>query len=385
MSIQILFTDRNLVPVGDPLPVWRELDIVGRFNEPGSGSFKSPATPDLLDQVQPGNRVVVIRDGQEFLAGPIEKPGPYQWSLGNSGDDAGSGILTVTFAEDEALVAGRTVYPDPAVAATAQTTAAYWTRTAANAELVLRDAVNLNAGPGALTARRVPGLVLGTLAGVGSNVTITSRWEPLGDLLRRVALAGGGLGYRTHQVGQSIAFQVYQPRDLTGAVRFSRGLGNLRAITYEPEAPTATVAIVGGPGELTDRVIREVVDSAGAASWWRLETFLDQTQTSVTAELDQAGADALASAGEQARLTTVTIDTPTQRYGYEYGLGDRVSVELYPGVEIQDVVRGFHLQANPKTGEIVTAVIGTQEASRDPGWLKIGRDLARRLSQLERR
>ncbi len=385
MSIQILFTDRNLVPVGDPLPVWRELDIVGRFNEPGSGSFKSPVTPDLLDQVQPGNRVVVIRDGQEFLAGPIEKPGPYQWSLGNSGDDAGAGLLTVTFAEDEALVAGRTVYPDPTVAATAQTTAAYWTRTAANAELVLRDAVNLNAGPGALLARRVPGLVLGTLAGVGSNVTITSRWEPLGDLLRRVALAGGGLGYRTHQVGQSIAFQVYQPRDLTGAVRFSRGLGNLRAITYEPEAPTATVAIVGGPGELEARTIREVVDSAGAASWWRLETFLDQTQTSVTAELDQAGADALASAGEQARLTTVTIDTPTQRYGYEYGLGDRVSVELYPGVEIQDVVRGFHLQANPKTGEIVTAVIGTQEASRDPGWLKIGRDLARRLSQLERR
>jgi hypothetical protein len=381
--IKILFTDRNLAPVGDPLASWSGLDIVGRFNEPGSGSFTTPAIPAVVDQAQPGNRVLVIRDGQEFISGPIEKPGPYTWSI-NEGGEQGDGTLQVTFAEDEALIVGRRTFPNPAAAATAQTTVSHWTSTA-NAEVVMRSLVNLNAGPGALAYRRVPQLALGALASVGSAVDFSTRWEPLGDALRRVALAGGGLGYRTRQVGTSILFEVFQPDDLSAHVRFSRRLGNLRALTYEPEAPTATRVYVGGPGELTERIIRERVDAAAEAAWWVVEDFVDQTGTDSTAELDDAGDQHLAENGEQARLTTVTVDTETQRYGEHYNLGDLVSVELYPGVELSQVVRGFHLQASPDGGELVTAVIGTQEASRDPMWVKVGRDLARRLGRLERR
>jgi hypothetical protein len=382
--IQILITDRNLVPVGDPLTTWQSLDIVGRFNEPGSGSFNTAATPQVLEQLQPGNRVLIIRDGVEFIAGPIEKPGPYQWSI-EDGENAGYGSIGVSFAEDDALIASRVSYPDPTVAATAQTVVDYYTATAVNAEVVMRDLVNRNAGPGALVARRIPHLALGSLASVGSNVTITSRWEALGDLLRRVALAGGGLGYRTRQSGSQILFEVFQPTDKSRQIRFSRGLGNLRSVTYEPEAPSATAVIVGGQGDLSARVIREVVDSAGVASWWRLEKFLDQTQTDVTAELDQAGTDALTENGESVRLATVTVDTPTQRYGQHYGLGDLVSVEYIPGVEQAQVVRQFHLQASPDSGELVTVLIGSQDASRDPAIVRLGHDLDRRLSRLERR
>lgn len=382
--IQILFTDRNLVPVGHPLVSWTDLDIVGRFNEPGSGTFKTAARPEVIDQAAPGNRVVVIRDGQEFISGPIEKPGPYQWSV-NEGGVAGDGDLSITFAEDDALMAGRVTYPDPTAASTAQTVVPHYTATGVNAEVVMRALVNLNAGPGALTARRIPGLALGTLAGVGSNVTISTRFEPLGDCLRRVALAGGGLGYRTRQVNGQILFEVYAPADKTKQVRFSRSLGNLRSLSYEPEGPTATTVIVGGPGELVARTIRERTNATDEAAWWRVETFTDQTQTSVTAELDAAGDQVLAENGEQVRLSTVTVDTLTQRYGVHYDLGDLVSVELYPGVEIAQVVRGFHLQADPEGGELITALIGSQEASHDPAWVKVGRDLARRLGRLERR
>lgn len=382
MTVTLLVTDRNLAVVGDPISGWTDLDVVGRYNEPASGSFTAPADAALMDQLQPGNRIVVHRDGAPFMSGPIEKPGPYVWDA--AADGGGRGRITVHFADDLALVAGRRVYPDPTASAVAQTEAAYWTRSNVNAETILRDLVNLNAGPGALPARRVPRLTLGPVAGVGTAASVTARFDALGDALRSVALAGGGLGFRTAQVGPDIQFQVYAPNDRSRGIRFSRDLDNLRAVQYDPEAPAVTVALVAGQGQGTARNIREIADADAAARWWRLETFIDQRQTNVDAELDQAGWEALAENGEQGKLTTVTVDTPEQKFGRDYGLGDKVTVELYPGTDVADYVRGFHLQASPADGEVLTAVIGSQEATRDPYWLRVGRDLYRRIGQLER-
>lgn len=382
MSVTLLVTDRNLAPVGDPISTWTNLDIVGRFNEPISGSFDAPADAGLMAQFGSGNRIVVVRDGAVFAAGPIEKPGPLQWEAGG-GDNGGRGKVTVHFADDSPLIAGKVAYPDPTRDAITQTTATSWTMTD-TAENVMRALVDANAGPGALAYRRVPQLVLGPAAGLGSTITLTLRYDPLGDALRSAAIAGGGLGYRTAQVGTAIEFQVYAPVDRSAHVRFSRELGNLRALTWDPEAPTVTAAIVAGQGEGTARQIREVADATAIAGWWRLEAFVDQRQTNVTAELDAAGREALASGGEQAKLTTVTVDTADQRYGRDYQLGDIVTVELWPGAEVADVVRGFHLQASAKSGEVMTAVIGSQDATRDPRWLAVGRDLYRRLGRLER-
>lgn len=382
MTITILVTDRNLIPVGDPIAVWSDLEVVGRFNEPSSGSFKMPATAANLTLLAGGNRVLVLRDNEEFVAGPFERPfGPYTWDA----EKGGPGEVTVHFADDSALIAGRVTYPEAEAVATDQTAVEAWTAVGINGEEVMRLLVDLNAGPGALLERRIPKLVLGPLASVGGLVTITSRFEPLGDALRRVALAAGGLGYRTRQAGQNIEFQVFGPLDLSGTVRFSRGLGNLRSLTYEVEAPTVTAAIVAGQGEGTARTIREVTDPAAIAEWWRLEKFIDQRQTNETAELDAAGAEAVTDGGQRIKISTVTVDTDDQKYGIHYGLGDQVAVEYVPGLQRTDVVRGVQFQASAETGELVTALIGSQEASGDPAWLKVGRDLARRLGILERR
>lgn len=379
MTIQILITDRNLVPVGDPITAWTSLDIVGRYREPSSGSFTLPARSPVMTQLTPGNRVQVIRDGEEFLAGPIEKPGPYQWEVGND-----PGQLTVHFAEDLALVMGRVTYPNPAAVATAQTTATAYTSSGLGGD-VIRDLVDKNAGPGALAARRVPGLALGAGAGLGTATSVTTRWEALGEPLRKVAETAGGLGFRTRQSSGQILFDVFQPTDRSVAgVRFSRGLGNVRAITYDPEAPTVTAAMVGGQGEGTARTIREVV-SFSATTWWRLEQFVDQRQTNVTAELDAAGSEAVATGGETAKLTTITVDTPDIQFGRDFYLGDLVPVEYVHGFQVADVVRGFHLEATPGDGELVTTIIGSQDATRDPKWLRYGRTLEARLGRLEGR
>lgn len=377
----LLTTDRNLNVVGDPIVCWSKVTAIRRFNSVSSATADLPAYPWLLDQLEPGNRMVLIRDRAVFVGGPIVRR---QFKRSATGEASGTGTVGVTWADDFAWVAARSTYPNPAEPADGQT-ADRWDYNG-NAELAMHAMVNLNAGPGALLARRVPGLILADLNGVGSDIVVSTRFEPLADALRSAALAGGGLGIRTVQpmTDNVIRAEVYQPRDLTNEVRFSFGLGNLLDVDFTSSAPTATVAHVGGQGEGAAREISEYIDADAVAAWGRMERFVDQRDTSDPDALDQSGDEALAEGGESAQLTTITIDTPTQRYGEHYDLGDRVAVAVWPGRQVSDVVRAVQLDADASTGaETVTATVGTQEASSDRQWVALVRNLDRRMRRLE--
>jgi hypothetical protein len=377
--ITILFTDGDLTPLGQPIVRFRQLQCTLRFNEPDSTLLTVPALPTYLEMAQPGNRLVVIRDGEILTAGPIEYPARFDWSAASTDDTAEPGLLTIGATDDSVWLAGHRVYPDPAHASTAQTTDFY--TSTANAEVAMRALVNLNAGPGALAPRQVPHLILGTLASVGTSINVRSRFDPLSDQLRAAALAGGGLGFRVRQDGSDLKFEVYQPADLSNQVRFSRGLGNLRTIGYQAQGPTATVAIVGGDGTGASRTIVEREDTAATALWGRMETFVGDSSSDTTT-LDQAGDDALAGAAEQAQLTVFAIDTPLQRFGTHYRLGDRVAVEVYPGLQVSDVVRAVTLTAT-KDGEVVQPQIGSTSMTADLETTRQLRAFGVRLGRLE--
>src|SRR5690606_1572440 len=74
MTITLLVTDQDLNIIGDPLDGWTNLDCTKRFNEPGSGTVELPASPEAMEILQPGHRLVVMRDGQVWMAGPMEVP-----------------------------------------------------------------------------------------------------------------------------------------------------------------------------------------------------------------------------------------------------------------------------------------------------------------------
>lgn len=84
MGIRLLVTDQNLTVQGDPIDAWMNLDATRRFNEPASGSVDLPAHPEVMAQLQPGNRLVVIRDQTIWCAGPLEIPQDYTWGIGDS-------------------------------------------------------------------------------------------------------------------------------------------------------------------------------------------------------------------------------------------------------------------------------------------------------------
>jgi hypothetical protein len=387
MAIKLLVTDGNLIPVGDQISGWTSVVATPSFNTVGTGTVTMPATAAIREQLGIDRaRLVVYRDDRYFMGGPIVQGG-FDWTQqsgsGGSGDQSEPGLLTVNFADDFAWIANEVVYPDVAHAATGQTTANY-VLTATNAEVVLRDLVNLNVGPGAIAARRVPQLVLGGLASVGTSINFTGRFDPLGDALRRAAIAGGGLGFRTVQSTAGIEFVVYQPSDLTASIRFSRGLSNLQMLKYAPQAPTCTVAIVGGDGTGSSRTIRERVNSSAVTRYGRIVKWINQGSTADTTVMDQAGDQALADGAESAQVTFSAIDTDVNQYGVNYALGDQVTVEVWPGFDISAVVRAVTLTADPTTGEVLTPLIGTDAAIKDSRILRELRSLGARIDPLER-
>ncbi len=376
----VLVTDRDLAVVGDPIIGWTTLDITLRFNEPSSGIMVVPAETWIVEQFAPGNRVVVIRNGNVLIAGPWEEK---QIEASDDGAQSWPGVLTVNFADDLASVVARTVYPNPAVDVDSQD-ADNWTFTG-NAEAALRELVTKNAGPGALVARRVPQLALGTLASVGTSVVVTAqRMQPLGDVARQIAEVGGGLGFRTRQVGSQILFEVYQPPDKSGTVRFSLGLGNLRYSAFTQIAPTATAAAVGGQGEGADRFMIERSDPAAEAAWGRFEVMVPRPGTSSLTELEDDGDKALAEGASTTRVATNVSDTPDQQFFTHYQLGDIVSVEPGHGAEVTEIVRTVHLQVHATSGEYVSATVGSQAATTDPEWITRMRAIDERLGRLER-
>lgn len=384
MAIQLLVTDEDLAVQGDPLADWTNLDATLKFNEPGSGSVDLVAHPYVMAQLQPGNRLMVVRDGDIWMAGPMEIPQDFTWGIGQGGAPP-PGKVTVNFADDLARPAGYLTWPAPASAWSAQPDTARQI-TATNAEVIIRTLVNETCGPGAQAARQIPNFALAALAGVGTTTSVNTRFEGLLTTCRRVAIDGGGLGFRTRQTASQIEFEVYQPADLTATARFSEGLGNLRAVTFKRSAPTVTHALVTGSDQATPRAYVEVSDTAAATAWWRVEQLVNGTADNDTnGELTQDGTEALAGGAEPVELATVTVDTEDLKAGRDYGLGDKVTVVLPTGLEVADLVRSIHLQATPDSGEYVTSLVGTPEATSDPQMVRLIRELGRRLGRLEAR
>lgn len=377
----VYFTDPNLVAIGQPLDGWNAMQLVLRFNDVGTGTLTMPASGDVIELNQPGNRVVVVRNDAILCAGPIMHPDDFdQDSAG--GDQAAPGQITIVWEFDEAALAYRLCYPDPAHAATAQT-AAKDTGTAVNAETAMRHFVDKNIGAGALVARRWPQLALGAVASVGTALNYSARFDVLSDMLRRLA-SQDGLGYRLRQTSTpALVLEVYAPIDRSGDVRFSFELGNLQKLSYRETAPTANVAIVGGDGTGTSRTVVEVADAVSVASGWgRRETFVNDSSTDTT-ELTQNGTQAIQQAVGTVLLTATAIDDARQRFGTDYGLGDRVSIEVRPGKLVTDIVTAVVINVDA-SGEVVSPTIGTGAPTSNGAILRQLRAVLVRLGVLER-
>src|SRR5690606_24685689 len=118
--------------------------------------------------------------------------------------------------------------------------------------------------------RQHPGLVLGPVNGVLPTTTVSTsflRNTQLLDALHEVIKLGAGQAeilpltplIRVLQGNNQLKFVVEMPPDLSEEIHYAPGLGNVAEFTYQPEAPTGTVAIVGDATAGIGRVIKERV------------------------------------------------------------------------------------------------------------------------------
>ncbi|CAM5395927.1 hypothetical protein STENM36S_06403 [Streptomyces tendae] len=336
---------------------YTNLTVIPRHNAVGAITMEisadSPSAPLLVE----GNGLIIkTPTGHTVMSGPIRTP---DWSRSES--DAGGGKLTVGAVSDDEILARYACWPSPTAAIGSQTASVYKIDVPA-AETGMRNLVNLNAGPGALASRRNPLLTLATNGVHGpALVREVNQFDNLLVVLQDIANSAG-LGFRVVQVGPSLQFQVFEPADLSGTARFSFGLGNLTDASYSTTPPTCTRAIVVAGGGTSPRVCKTYDRADPLFPGLVIEQFVDRTSVDtasvdLTAQMDQAGEEALANGAGQGSLSISPIDLPMLRYGRDYNVGDTVSAQLRGGAWYTDTVREVTLTSST-SGSTVKATVG---------------------------
>jgi hypothetical protein len=293
--------------------------------------------------------------------------------------DSASNTLQLWGLDDMAWLARRCAHPEPASAVPPYSTDAYDVR-AGTCSTILRQFVDVNAGPSSIAQRRVPGLTLAVDPGVGSTVTGRGRWQLLIDLLRELADAGA-VGFRMRR----LAFEVFAPANKSASIIFSDALGNVAGFTYETAAPEANYLYTGGGGEGTARLIEEGQDGASIATWGRIEAFKDARDTAIAAELDQRIAQELAQASQGRSAVSITpVDTAGMQYGTHYDLGDKVTA-VVDGIAIVDVVREVKITVGPAGNSLVQPQVGPLPSGDSLRLFSLYQRMQRDLRDLQRR
>ncbi|MFB4306992.1 siphovirus ReqiPepy6 Gp37-like family protein [Actinomadura sp. GTD37] len=356
------------------------LELTPVFNGVGGWTMNLPAgSAQEALFVKGGWISVYTPDGDDVFTGQVRGR-----KLARSDSEPFAGTRTFYGPSAEQVLADRLAYQVPGQSATTtpptggQTGAEYDRRTGPG-ETVIKDYVNLNAGPGALVARRTAGLVIETDAGRGATVIGSARMNPLPDIIGPLAEAAG-LGWRIRfNTDGNLEFQIYVPTDKSADARFGIDLGNLANYEYTEEAPKASVAIVGGSGEGTARTFREITDPDAIADWSiRNEVFVDQSGAGSTDEMDQAGAEQLVTNGPISGLTIEAIDTPNLAFAKHYNLGDRVTAE-----DVTDVLRGVTIGWTATEGATTKSDVGTASMTGTSRMIRFLADVTKKVQALQ--
>lgn len=370
------FVRRQDLSVAGELRGWTSLQVTLKWRGVGAWQVQGPNRGLMRTLMEPTRGLIVVdRRGVPLLSpddvlisGDVEEDGPLAWSA--EGADSGPGTITLAGGDDLVIIADELAFPDPTKSAEDQITAtdAYDSRSGA-AETVIKGYVAANVGAGRAADRgdaAVPNARTVTIATDqerGSTVSYKARFDDLLEVATKMADASSPqLGLRVQQDDGDLVFDVYEPTDRSGRVRFSRARRNLRAYSLTRSMPTATHAVVAGGGEGTARVFRERADTDAANEWGRIvRVFVDQRQTTEASELDAAGDEALAQGRRTGALSVTAVDTPSCRFGLHFGLGDLVAVELETGAVLVDRVTTAVLAATEEGPRPTQITIGTPD------------------------
>ena len=330
-----------------------------RFNNVGTWEIELPTGHPVGELLRlPGYGIIVTGPSGVIFSGPTTAAE----NLKDSNNPQGSWMITGV--DDSVILGERLAYPTPSTDDVSLQTQAYDTVYNDIASTAMYGYVQRNLVTGhAPAARAIPGLSIAADEELGSEISKSARFNVLGELLSELAVIDG-LGFDIKQVDSSLEFHVYEPQDRSREIRMDIANNTLAKTSYGYGVPGLTHAIVAGQGQGADRQFIDVVttDSSDAETLWnrRIETFIDQRNTSVIEELTQAGLEKLADSG----LTITSVDVvpssdTTMRPFIDWSLGDKVGV-VVGGQEVSAIVTQMAISI-ADDGVRVGATVGQPE------------------------
>ncbi len=328
---------------------------------------------------------IVLTDDQ----GGIRLSGPMQ-SFVRSGKQT----MTLIFRGDTMETAGRVVWPNPAAAwSKAGQTAAYQV-VSGPAETRLLTFLSTHLGPSARTERRLTTLRQPVSLGRGPSATTNARFDILGQLIATLAESAGlHFGIRQAYDGATpyLEFYLDDAPNLSDWVRFGTPeAGGPYMLTddwsYQGSMPSGTTILGAAGGELTDRILTSVTDSAAEALWGRrVEFFLDQRGSTDTTQIAEGLAKSLADNVADSAVSVPLGSVPG--LGTTIPLGAVAAASL-DGQLITNRIRQITTVLSSEDDQPATrvgGVLGTPDSGvKSPTWRQLQRMLTR-LQTLERR
>jgi hypothetical protein len=363
------------------------LDVVLRETNVGTWTMTLDGDHDVSKMIGPGWRVSVYDDASFLFSGPLTTIRRVARKT--------TRILELEGVTDLAYLADRVAYPNTTWSPFSQSSFYAFTRTVGPAENHIRDLINFQAGTSMPVgsnnpSRTVPGLTTVTSLGRGASTTLSARWTNVLDEIRTLARVGGlvvDIGQAADSTNLVPAIRL--SADLRQRVRFTNrnGLGDYEVTL---RAPVHNYVIVGGGGTGTARQVRARPDPWVSPGEWgrRVETFIDRrdvpTGTGSIEELDKAADEKVAEGVSTATCSFDLTETARTRFGRDFQLGDRVTVQTPDGIVVQDRVSSARLTYGPH-GRAVKLTLGENEAANEasPAWVKRVSDMERQMRRIQ--
>lgn len=343
------------------------LNLTPIHNAVGTAEFTLAANhPRVADLMAPGARAIVTYGGTAVtdivVGGPIR-------AISGSGP-ASRATVTFSIEDDYRVMAQILGWPNPGESIFNQ---GYdddgeflgdYHRIQGPAETVVKGFVAAN------NPRLGLPITLAADLGRGADIDVRMRMHPLTERLMP-AVDQAGLGVRVHQTsldadGGGLTLDVYEPVVRERVLTESSGI--LIAWGWSQGGPNNTRVIVGGQGEGIDRDFTMKTDTARETEWGTAsihEVFRDARDVELGnyALLEKRADETLAEGAPTAGLKLTLAETDTFRYGRTVLVGDMVTVQVAPGVEITDVLRSVSLDYTVSNGLEIQPVVGDQTAT----------------------
>lgn len=357
--------------ISHELDQYSKLSMSLRRNDVSSWSIECPITVPSTVLANQGMGILIEFD-EDVFSGPVTYFNR-QWDETNNN-------IVISGVSDDTYLFERVCYPClPNGTPPTLFSADDYDARSGVAETVMHAYVSANMKTGGTFAsgsnasRAISTLSFASDLGRGASVSGNARFNVVGELLQKLALAGGDLSFGI----SNNTFWVDEIADKSDEIIFGSEVGNLINYSYELTAPTATHFVVAGGGELTARTFVLGGDNTAASGWRRIESFRDRRDTTDTTELTQTLNEEITNGAIKTGLKIRPIDIPHMTYGVDYQLGDLVTA-IVDGVEIQDVVREVEITVDG-SGVVIAPSINSATSNGAPGVLAI----FDRLRQLE--